>query len=103
MRILSSSLLGDLTKNFKNDSIKINLIAEEQTTQVNFTIESRDEDKGLLNLKLNFSDPNKISQGTDLDRIQVIFLKDLQSKSDINIVYIPELTISETTVLSQFS
>jgi hypothetical protein len=41
-------------------------------------------------MKLVLLDPKKISQGTELDRIQVIFLKVLQSKSEINIVYIPE-------------
>jgi hypothetical protein len=43
MRILSSSNWSNLTKSFKNDSIKINLIAEDLTTEVKFTIESRDE------------------------------------------------------------
>jgi hypothetical protein len=47
MRFLAPMLVSDFVRNFKNQSIIINLINEEQE-KVNFKIENRDTVKGEI-------------------------------------------------------
>lgn len=64
----------------------------EDQEKVNFKIENRDTVKGELQLKLQFKYPKKISIETDLDKIQVTFVEDVEVKSSNFIVYIPNTT-----------
>ncbi len=60
VRIMASMLASELVKNFKNESIRINLMNEEQE-RVNFRIENRDTTKGEILLRLQFKNPKQVS------------------------------------------
>lgn len=56
IRILAPMLSSELVKNFKNESIKINLMNEAKE-KVNFKIENRDTVKSEIQLRLFFNNP----------------------------------------------
>jgi hypothetical protein len=56
MQFLAPMLSSELVKNFKNESIRINLINDEKQ-EVKFKIENRDTLKSIITLRLSFQKP----------------------------------------------
>jgi hypothetical protein len=56
MQFLAPMLSSELVKNFKNESIRINLINDEKQ-EVKFKIENRDTLKSIITLRLTFQNP----------------------------------------------
>jgi hypothetical protein len=56
MQFLAPMLSSELVKNFKNESIRINLINDEKQ-EVKFKIENRDTLKSIITLRLSFQNP----------------------------------------------
>ena len=48
---------------FYNSSLSVELISNETTSDVDFYISSYNAPRGILELKLNFNNPSKISRG----------------------------------------
>ena len=64
----------------------------ERQEKVNFTILNRDTSKGEIQLRLQFFNPKNISIDTEMDKIKVTFIEDVEAKSRNSIVYVPETT-----------
>ena len=68
LKVVAEQGANEIIKNITNQTLLLNLISQNNSI-VQYIVVSNDSFRNLVTLKLNFSEPDKISSSTDPDII----------------------------------
>ena len=68
LKVVAEQGANEIIKNITNQTLLLNLISQNNSI-VQYNVVSNDSFRNLVTLKLNFSEPDKISSSTDPDVI----------------------------------